>query len=132
MLNALNETELDLIRLVTPTTDNKRLEKILENSSGFLYYVTITGITGQHSANINELKLSIEKINKKTNLPIVSGFGIKDEKQVSEICKICDGAVVGSSLVKIIEENLNNKSKIIKLVSEFVKKLKQGTIKWIG
>ncbi|PPR46178.1 MAG: Tryptophan synthase alpha chain [Alphaproteobacteria bacterium MarineAlpha5_Bin8] len=127
LLNALNETELDLIRLVTPTTDNKRLEKILENSSGFLYYVTITGITGQHSANINELKLSIEKINKKTNLPIVSGFGIKDEKQVSEICKICDGAVVGSSLVKIIEENLNNKSKIIKLVSEFVKKLKQGT-----
>ena len=49
------------------------------------------------------------------------------QKQVSEICKICDGAVVGSSLVKIIEENLNNKSKIIKLVSEFVKKLKQGT-----
>ncbi len=129
LLNAIKKTELDLIRLITPTTDSKRLDKILENSSGFLYYVTITGITGQHSANIDQLKLSIENIRKKTKLPIVSGFGIKDEKQVSEICKICEGAVVGSAIVKIIEENLEDTSKIIQLISEFVKKLKQGTIK---
>ncbi len=127
LLNEIKETDLDLIRLVTPTTNSERLDKILKNSSGFLYYVTITGITGQHSANIDELKLSIEKIKSQTKLPIVSGFGIKDQKQVSEICKICNGAVVGSSLVKIIEENLNDKSKIIQLLSDLVKKLKQGT-----
>ena len=61
---AIQSTELDLIRLITPTTNTKRLSTILEYSSGFLYYVTITGITGQHSANIDELKKSLKKIQK--------------------------------------------------------------------
>ena len=110
------------------TTDEKRLKSILVNASGFLYYVTITGITGQHSANINELKKSIKLIKNYTSLPIVAGFGIKNAKDVKEICQIVDGAVVGSSIVKIIEENQNNENRMLKLVNKFTKELKKATI----
>ena len=129
LLSAIQPTKLDLIRLITPTTNSKRLETILKNSSGFLYYVTITGITGQHSANMLELAQSMKEIKKQTNLPVVSGFGIKNEKQVQDVCRISDGAVVGSSIVKIIENNLDNTDKVISIIAEFVKTLKAGTKK---
>ena len=129
LLSALLPTELNLIRLITPTTNHERLQTILKHSSGFLYYVTITGITGQHSANIEELNKSIKIIKQQTKLPIVSGFGIKNTKQVHEVCQICDGAVVGSSIVKIIEDNLDNTDKAIFIIAEFINNLKAGTQK---
>ena len=129
LLSAIKPTDLDLIRLITPTTNTERLEKILRNSSGFLYYITITGITGQNSANLEELKQSITNIKNKTKLPVVSGFGIKDSEQVKKVCEISDGAVVGSSIVKIIENNINNEDKMIALVANFVKQLKEGIMK---
>ena len=128
LLKALKSTNIDLIRLITPTTNEGRLKTILKNASGFLYYVTITGITGQHSANINELQKSILEVKKQTNLPILSGFGINNAKQIKEICSFCDGVVVGSSIVKLIEENYDtNKNKIIPLISKFIINLKSGT-----
>ena len=129
LLFAIQSTKLDLIRLITPTTDLERLKTILKHSSGFLYYVTITGITGQHSANIEELNNSIKEIKKQTKLPIVSGFGIKNEKQVQEVCQICDGAVVGSSIIKIVEDNLENIDMMITNISKTIDKLKKGTKK---
>ena len=129
LLSSIKSTKLDLIRLITPTTNQKRLSTILKHSSGFLYYVTITGITGQKSANVEDLYQSIKEIKKQTNLPIVSGFGIKNEKQVNEFCQISDGAVVGSAIVKIIEDNLDNKDKAISIISTFVKNLKEETRK---
>ena len=128
LLIALKPKKIDLIRLITPTTNEGRLKTILKNASGFLYYVTITGITGQHSANIDKLKKSILEVRKQTNLPILSGFGINNAKQVNEICSFSDGVIVGSSIVKIIEENYdNNKNKIIPLISKFIINLKTGT-----
>jgi len=124
----LQINNIDLIRLITPTTDERRLKSILANASGFLYYVTITGITGQHSADINELKESIKLIKNYTSLPIVAGFGIKNAKDVKEICQIVDGAVVGSSIVKIIEENQNDENRMIELINKFTKELKKATI----
>ena len=129
LLLALKSTKIDLIRLITPTTNQKRLSQILKYSSGFLYYVTITGITGQQSANMEKLKQSILKFKKLSNIPIVAGFGIKDEKQVKEVCEFSDGAVVGSSIIKIIENNLENTDKAINLIAEFIKKLKVGIMK---
>jgi len=129
LLSAMRSTNLSLIRLITPTTNIKRLEKILKNSSGFLYYITITGITGQKSANLTDLKQSIINIKNKTKLPVVSGFGIKNRKHVKKVCEISDGAVVGSSIVKIIENNLNNKNKMIDLIANFIKELKEGITK---
>jgi len=128
LYESIKSHNIDLIRLITPTSTSSRIKLITSHASGFLYYVTITGITGQESANINELKNSIKNIRNYTNLPIVAGFGINNKDQVKEICKITEGAVVGSSIVKIIENKLNQKDEMVKLIGEFVKELKEGTI----
>ena len=120
------EKNIDLIRLVTPTTDEKRLKTILDNASGFLYYVTITGITGQNSANIEYLRKSIKIIQSYTKLPIVAGFGIKNRKDVEEISSFTDGVVVGSSIVNIIKNNLHDKNNMICEIDLFTKDLKKG------
>ena len=127
LFNELKKNSISLIRLITPTTNESRLKLILNNASGFLYYVTITGITGQHSANLKELEKSIKLIKIHSNLPVMAGFGIKDANDVKEICNIADGAVVGSSIVNIIEKNLNNKDKMLKSIDVFTKNLKLGT-----
>ena len=126
------EKDIDLIRLITPTTDQKRLVTILNNASGFLYYVTVTGITGQNSANIEDLKKSIDTIKSSTKLPIVAGFGIKNRNDVEQISSFTDGVVVGSSIVNIIKDNLNDKNKMINEIKVFTKDLKEGIKKWIG
>ena len=129
LFDKIQSKNIDLIRLVTPTTNKNRLKTILKKSSGFLYYVTITGITGQHSANIEKLNQSINEVKKLTSLPVVAGFGIKNSKQVKEICSFCDGVVIGSSIIKIIEENLEiNKDSILPKISKFVIDLKRGII----
>ena len=121
--------KIDLIRLITPTTTTKRIKIITSNSSGFLYYVTITGITGQKSGDMQELSKSIKNIRRYSNLPIVAGFGINNKKQVSEVCKIADGAVVGSSIVKIIEKKFRNKNLMLKKIKNLILNLKKGTTK---
>ena len=120
------EKNIDLIRLITPTTDEKRLSTILSNSSGFLYYVTITGITGQNSADIEYLKKSINIVKSSTTLPIIAGFGIKNRKDVEQISAFTDGVVVGSSIVNIIKKNLDDKNKMINEIDFFTKDLKEG------
>ena len=127
LINELNNNQIDLIRLITPTTDEDRLKLILKNASGFLYYVSVMGITGQKSADLNDLEKSVDFIKKFTNLPVVPGFGIKSPNDVKNICKIADGAVVGSSIIKIIEENLNDKQKMLSEIDKFSKDLKNGT-----
>ena len=127
LINELRNNQIDLIRLITPTTDEERLKLILNNASGFLYYVSVMGITGQKSADLNDLEKSVAFIKKHTNLPVVPGFGIKNSTDVSNICKIADGAVVGSSIIKIVEENLDNKNKMFSEINKFSKDLKDGT-----
>jgi len=127
LINELNKNQIDLIRLITPTTDEGRLKLILKNASGFLYFVSVMGITGQKSADLNELEKSVIFIKKYTNLPVVPGFGIKNSTDVNNICKIADGAVVGSSIIRIIEENLNDKQKMLSQIDKFSKDLKNGT-----
>ena len=126
LLIKLKKKDIDLIRLITPTTDNNRLKTILSNSSGFLYYVTITGTTGQKSANLEELEKSINKIRSASNLPIVAGFGIKNKKDVEDISAYTDGVVVGSSIVNIIKNNIQNKDKMMNEINLFTQDLKKG------
>lgn len=91
---------LDLIRLITPTTIGTRLDTVLENASGFLYYVSITGVTGTKSANIDEVGAHIDIIKGKTDIPVAVGFGIKTPADAAAMAKVCDAVVVGSALVE--------------------------------
>ncbi len=99
---------LTVIRLISPTTNYKRLKNITKDAKGFLYYVSITGITGTKSANLKEVEKNVEIIKSITNLPIVVGFGIKSPSQAKQMCKFSDGIVVGSALVEILQKDLNS------------------------
>jgi len=126
----VSKSGLDFIRLITPTTDAKRLKIVLKKSSGFLYYVTITGTTGTKKAPIKDIKSSLSLIKKFSGLPVAVGFGITTKKQISEIAEIADSAVVGSHIVKFIENsyselNSTDDSTIIKIQNE-VKYLSSG------
>ena len=108
--NLSYKNNLPLIRLVTPTTDEERLKKILKNAHGFVYYVSVTGITGTKSASVNDVKNKIKVIKKITNLPVIAGFGIKNSVDAKKMSSISDGIVIGSSLVKIIGEVYKKKN----------------------
>jgi tryptophan synthase alpha chain len=97
---------LNFIRLATPTTDDKRLKTVLKNTSGFLYYVSITGITGAASANPDDVQLQVARLKRATDLPVAVGFGVRTPEQARAMAKIADGVVVGSALVRAIETSL--------------------------
>ncbi len=95
---------LDFIRLATPTTDDARLPKVVRNTSGFVYYVSITGITGAAAASAADVAPDVARIRKAAGLPVVVGFGITTPDGAAEIAGVADGAVVGSAIVKLIGE----------------------------
>ena len=120
--NLSYKNNLPLIRLVTPTTDEARLKKILKNAYGFVYYVSVTGITGTKSASVNDVKNKIKVIKKITNLPVIAGFGIKNSVDAKKMSSISDGIVIGSSLVNKIEEvykKKNGLNEIFKFLKSF-------------
>ncbi|MBL8670696.1 MAG: tryptophan synthase subunit alpha [Alphaproteobacteria bacterium] len=98
---------LDLIRLATPTSSDARLPAIVGGASGFLYYVSILGITGTKSASAPALDEAVARLRRHTTLPIAIGFGIKTPEQAAEAAALADAAVVGSAIVNIIAENLD-------------------------
>ena len=99
---------LKFIRLVTPTSDENRLPAILAEASGFVYYVSVLGITGTKSAKANSISAAYQRIRAQTDLPIVAGFGIRTPEQVAEATHLTDGVVVGSAVVDIIANNLTD------------------------
>jgi len=105
------ERGLNFIRLATPTTDAKRLPAVLANTSGFVYYVSITGITGAAAPDVNDVQKQVGRIKKSTELPVVVGFGVKTGAQAKAIAAGADGVVVGSALVTQIEKSLTSKGK---------------------
>ncbi len=117
------------IRLVTPTTNKERLSKISKSSKGFLYYVSIMGITGTKKPSISILKKSILKIKKNTKLPVLVGFGINNANQVKEINKFANGCVIGSAIINLIEDSKKGNYSIEKTLLEiklFLSKIKKG------
>ena len=99
---------LNFIRLATPTTDDARLPDVLKNTSGFVYYVSITGITGSAAPDVSKVSESVARIKRHTDLPVAVGFGIRTPEQAGAIASVADGAVVGSALVDIIGETAKN------------------------
>ncbi len=115
---------LNFIRLATPTTDDARLPRVLQNTSGFVYYVSITGITGAAEAEASDVAPEVARIKAATDLPIIVGFGIKTPERAETIASISDGAVVGSAIVAEI-----GNGKPVSDVLAFVKSLADGAHK---
>jgi tryptophan synthase alpha chain len=111
MASDATKNGLDIIRLVAPTTDDERLPLVLAGSSGFVYYVSITGITGTRTASGAELAEAIPRIRKFTNLPIAVGFGVRTPAQAAEAAHIADGAVVASALIDNLAASLDSSGK---------------------
>jgi tryptophan synthase alpha chain len=112
---------LNFIRLATPTTDDKRLPKVLQNTSGFVYYVSITGITGAGEAQAADVAPEVKRIKAQTDLPVIVGFGIKTPEASQGIAAVADGCVVGSAIVSELA-----KGKPVSEVLAFVKSLADG------
>jgi tryptophan synthase alpha chain len=102
---------LNFIRLATPTTDAKRLPKVLTNTSGFVYYVSVLGITGTKAPDIASVTSSVARIKQHTDLPVAVGFGVKTAEQAAAIAAGADGVVVGSALVSAVRESLDENGK---------------------
>ena len=121
------EAGLRFIRLVTPTSDDVRLPTVLAEASGFVYYVSVTGITGTASAAGTSISAAYDRISAKTDLPIVTGFGIRTPAQAAEAANLSDGAVVGSAVIDIIANNLSQdgtgNDEIVQKVATFVRQL---------
>ena len=121
------ERGLNFIRLATPTTDAKRLPAVLANTSGFLYYVSITGITGAAAPEVNAVHSHVARIKRSTPLPVAVGFGIRTPEQAQAIAAGADAVVVGSALVEAIRNNLGQKAEstgnAVPAVLDLVKRL---------
>ena len=132
LYNYSEKHNLSLIRLITPTTNKKRLARILNDATGFIYYVSITGITGTQAANPDDVLLKLNNVRQYTKLPVVIGFGIRTPEQALKMSKISDGIVVGSAFVEKIKYSLDNKNKAtkstlsssLKFISEISNKLR--------
>lgn len=116
-----NAAGLNFVRLATPTTDDARLPKVLENTSGFVYYVAITGITGAASASAVDVAPEVARIQTASGLPVCVGFGIKTPENAAAIAGVADGAVVGSAIVDRIAEGQSSAE-----VLDFIRSLADG------
>ena len=129
LYQAAINNELALIKLLTPTTDEARLKVILEKATGFLYYVSVAGITGTKSATTDSISDALDMFRKHTELPIVVGFGIKTPEQAKQVAQVADGVVVGSALVGNIAAHLNDAAKAKEAVLRLTKSLSDSVQK---
>jgi len=102
---AFETFDLALIRLATPTTDDKRLPRVVAGTKGFVYYVSMTGITGASFAQAQSVKEQVNKVREASGLPVVVGFGVKTPERAAEVARDADGVVVGTAIVKDLHEN---------------------------
>ena len=125
-----NDAGLNFIRLATPTTDDARLPAVLKNTSGFVYYVTITGITGTATAQAADVKSNIDRIKSHTDLPLAAGFGIKDKADVERFAAVADAVVVGSAIVDAVRTSLDDQEqatdKTVGAVLDLVRDISAG------
>jgi tryptophan synthase alpha chain len=119
---ALRAVGISPIRLATPTTDEKRLPRVLDGSSGFLYYVSVAGITGKQQAAIGSIEENVARIKQHTDLPVAVGFGVRTPDQAEAIARVADGVVVGSALIDLVAEHGNHAPQYLQeLVSSLAK-----------
>lgn len=120
-----DEAGIDFISLVAPTTGLDRLKTILKDATGFLYYISITGVTGTAAPKVEDIAREVVKIRKMTKMPVAVGFGISNTAQASAIAGVADGIVIGSAVVQRIDENRNS-GEGIRAACAFVKEIKEA------
>jgi tryptophan synthase alpha chain len=121
---------LHFIRLATPTTDDRRLPAVLRNTAGFVYYVSIAGITGTRSAADADIARAVTRLKHHTDLPVAVGFGIRNAAQAAAVAMVADGAVVGTALVDQVAKNLDGEGRagaaLEEAVLDVVRELAEG------
>ncbi len=123
---------LHWIRLVTPSTDDTRIDTVLHNVSGFVYYISVLGVTGTRRAMADQIEVAVNRLRKYTTLPIAVGFGIKTAEHASAVAQHADGIVVGSAIVDLVKANLdqngNPKPLLVEQVHQLVREIANGVI----
>ncbi|MDO8785640.1 MAG: tryptophan synthase subunit alpha, partial [Syntrophales bacterium] len=114
---------IDFISLIAPTSGSERIGEISKHAAGFLYYISITGVTGTQKPILDDIKSDMERIRKITPLPVVVGFGISTPQQSAEIAPHADGIVIGSAFVRLIEEN-SGKNNLVAIISRYAAEIK--------
>jgi len=132
LLRICDRHETDLIFLIAPTTTEKRMARILDVASGFVYVVSLLGVTGareQISDAIHPLIRRIREVKTSVSVPLAVGFGISKPEHVRTVCEVADGAIVGSAFIRLIEKGLKSKSKasMLREIEEYTRSLKTGT-----
>ncbi len=124
------KADIHWIRLATPTTGDRRLPAVLANTGGFLYYVSIMGITGTRAVQADAVRVAVERLKRHTELPVAVGFGIKTPEQAADIARVADAAVVGSAIVERIKDGLDAEGRprpgMVSDVLDFVGSLATG------
>lgn len=126
----LKEAGLDFIALAAPTTTPERLERICSVASGFIYLISVTGVTGMRDRLPEDLAANVERVKRASGLPVVVGFGTKTPEQAAAVCKVADGAVVGSAIVDFVASRLGNldRARLVSEAGDFV----ESFVKAIG
>jgi len=122
---ALDANGLNLIRLIAPTSGDNRLKPLCDSAGGFVYYISIAGITGAQTADPQELKAKVQHLKEFTPLPVAVGFGIKTAEQVAQVAKFADAVVVGSALVEVVATQAS-REKQVKAAGDFISSLAKG------
>ena len=120
----IHNKDLDIISLVSPTTSKERIQRIAKNSSGFIYYVTLRGVTGSSNLDGNEIEQNIQYIKSISTTPVMAGFGIKTKDDAKLLSSFSDGIVIGSSIVELIHKNSENKD--FHEVSDYISTMKDA------
>ena len=120
----IDNQDLDVISLVSPTTSKDRVKEIVKNSTGFIYYVTLRGVTGSSNLDGNEIEQNIKYIKSISSIPVMAGFGIKNSDDAKLLSSFSDGIVIGSSIVELIYKNSENKD--FHEVSDYISNMKDA------
>ena len=120
----IKNKNINTISLISPTTKKDRVESIAKNSTGFVYYVTLRGVTGASNLDVNEINTNIEDIKKHALVPTLAGFGIKSSEDAKLLSEYADGVIIGSSIVQMIEENSNSKE--FDRIGKYITEIKQA------
>ena len=117
---------LDMIYLLAPTTEEDRIEQVCEYGSGYVYYVSVKGVTGSSSLDVNEVERKLEVVRRHTNMPVGVGFGIRDGASAAAVSKVADGVIVGSVLVNAIAANTDNAELIYSEVTGIITQMRNA------